>query len=62
MKESYKYPNPIYFIPLMLIEKKKNKKKVIPYFKLGNHQVLSIYCLVWSATLRNEVINDKTGS
>ena len=61
MKESYEYPIPIYSIPLMLIEK-KNKEKVIPYFKLGNHQVLSIYCLVWSATLRNEVINDKTGS
>ena len=61
MKESYEYPIPIYSIPLIIIEK-KNKKKVIPYFKLGNHQVLSIYCLVWSATLRNEVINDKTGS
>ena len=61
MKESYEYPIPIYSIPLIIIEK-KNKKIVIPYFKLGNHQVLSIYCLVWSATLRNEVINDKTGS
>ena len=28
MKESYKYPNPIYFIPLMLIEKKKIRKKL----------------------------------
>ena len=51
MKESYEYPNPSYPIQLSLME--KNKEKVVPYFKLGNHQVLTISCLVWIAIWRN---------
>ena len=52
MKESYKYPNSIYSVLLMWMEK-RIKEKIISYFKLGNHQVSTIPCLLWIAIWSN---------
>ena len=36
MKKSYKYQYQTYSIQLLMMEKKRIKKEVIPNFKLGN--------------------------
>ena len=44
MKENYEYPNQTY--SLGNADGKKIKEKITAYFKLGNHQVLTISCLI----------------